>query len=83
MNKKILKNLGMILIVAAITSGVTYSYFSNPAKVKGNNFTAGSADLKIKMPENGCPDWSDSCPGKSWTNLYPGWHDSYNVYLKM
>lgn len=82
MNKKILKNLAMILIVAAVAAGITYSYFSNPAKVEGNNFSTGDADLKIKMPNDSCPDWADSCPGKTWTALYPGWSDSYEVYLR-
>ena len=82
MKKSILKNLAMIIVVAAIASGVTYSLFLDPAKVEGNNFTTGSADLKIKMPNDGCPDWSDSCPGKTWTALYPGWNDSYEVYLR-
>lgn len=82
MNKKILRNFATIIIVAAVASGVTYSFFSDPAKVIGNNFTTGSADLKIKMPNDGCPDWSDSCAGKTWTALYPGWNDSFEVYLK-
>ena len=82
MNKNVLKNIAMILAVVAITAGATYSYFSNPAKVQGNNFSTGNADLKIKMPGNNCPDWSDNCAGKTWSSLYPGWHDSYEVYLK-
>lgn len=82
MNKKILKNLGIIFAVAAIASGITYAYFANPAKVQGNSFTTGNADLKIKMPNDGCPDWSDNCAGKTWSALYPGWHDSYEVFLK-
>lgn len=82
MNKSIIRNLATIIIVAAVASGVTYSYLSNPAKVEGNSFTTGSADLKIKMPNDGCPDWSNSCPGKNWTALYPGWNDSFDVYLK-
>ena len=80
--KKILANLSVIIITAAIAVAGTYALFSDKAKSEGNNFSTGNADLKIKMPDTGCNSWSDSCPGKTWTGLYPGWSNSYNVYLK-
>ena len=82
MNKRILISLSVIGVVAAIAIGGTVAYFSDVAKSEGNTFSTGNADLKIKMPDTGCNDWSDSCPGKVWSGLYPGWHNSYNVYLK-
>ncbi len=80
MNKKILISISIIGIVAAIGIGGTWAYFSNSAVSQGNTFSAGNADLKIR--NNPAQPWADSYGGAAWTNLYPGWSDSYNVYLK-
>ena len=80
--KKILVNLSIIVITAVIAVVGTYALLHDEAKSEGNRFSTGNADLKIKIPDTGCNDWSDSCSGKTWGNLYPGWSNSYNVYLK-
>lgn len=72
----------MILGTAVIVASATYAVFHDTATVSGNTFSSGDADLKIKMPAEGCADWSDSCSGVSWSGVYPGWNKSYNLYLK-
>lgn len=72
----------MVLGTAVIVAGATYAVFHDTATVSGNTFSSGDADLKIKMPAEGCADWSDSCSGVSWSGVYPGWNKSYNLYLK-
>lgn len=73
----------MVLGTAVIVAGATYAVFHDTATVSGNTFSTGDSDLiKIKMPDNGCNNWSDSCTGVSWSGLYPGWNKSYNLYLK-
>ena len=80
--KKILVNLSIIAITAIIAVVGTYALLHDKARSEGNSFSTGNADLKIKIPDTGCSDWSNSCPGKTWGSLYPGWSNSYNVYLK-
>lgn len=80
--KKIFFSSLVIGVSAIIIVGGTIAYFSDTAMSEGNTFSTGNADLKIRMPDTECDSWSDSCPGKIWTGLYPGWSDSYNVYLK-
>lgn len=81
--KKIIFSFGIIGIVSAIAIGGTIAYFSDLAKLKGNTFSTGNADLKIKSVDlENCENWKDSCTGKTWQNLYPGWSDSYKIWLK-
>ncbi|MFA4818106.1 MAG: hypothetical protein WC608_05330 [Parcubacteria group bacterium] len=83
MNKgKILKSVFVIVGAAAIAATVSYAVFQDQSKVLGTTFSSGDADLKIKMPDNGCVEWSDNCSGVSWSGIYPGWNQSYNLYLK-
>ncbi|MEO0190927.1 MAG: MopE-related protein, partial [candidate division WOR-3 bacterium] len=83
MNKKIIISLSVIGVVSAILIGGTIAYFSDVAKSEGNTFSTGNADLKIKSSDlENCDTWKDSCTGKTWQNLYPGWFDSYRIWLK-
>jgi len=83
MSKKILISLSIIAAVAAIVVGGTIAYFSDVAKSQGNTFATGNADLKIKSTDlENCDTWKDSCTGKTWEGLYPGWSDSYKIWLK-
>ncbi|MFH1366446.1 MAG: LamG-like jellyroll fold domain-containing protein [Patescibacteria group bacterium] len=80
-NGKIAKS---VLVIAVVLSavGITYALFSDRASTEANALSSSSVDLKIKLPATDCNDWSDTCPGKQWASVYPGWQDSYEVYLK-
>jgi len=83
MSKKILISLSITSVVAVIVIGGTIAYFSDMVKSQGNTFAAGNADLKIKSTDlEDCDTWKDSCTGKQWEGLYPGWSDSYKIWLK-
>jgi len=83
MSKRILISLSIIGIAAAIVISGTIAYFSDMAVSEGNTFAAGNADLKIKSTDlEDCETWEDSCTGKQWQGLYPGWSDSYKIWLK-
>ncbi|OQX50332.1 hypothetical protein B5M47_03910 [candidate division CPR3 bacterium 4484_211] len=83
MSKRILTSLSIIGVVAAIVIGGTIAYFSDMVATEGNTFAAGNADLKIKSTDlENCDTWKDSCTGKQWQGLYPGWSDSYKIWLK-
>lgn len=72
----------MILGVAVIVAGAAYAVSQDVSRVSGNTFSSGNGDLKIKMPANGCADWSDDCSGLTWSGIFPGWNLSYDVYFK-
>lgn len=58
--KKILKSLGIIAAVAAITGGATWAWDLQKEKITGVTFAAGSADLKIDAnPLSGSQSWQD------------------------
>jgi predicted ribosomally synthesized peptide with SipW-like signal peptide len=80
-HRKLFNSL-LVITVVLMTAGTTYALFHDRVASQANAFTSGNADLKIKMPDTNCNDWSDSCPGVNWTQLYPGWSNSYNVWLK-
>jgi len=83
MSKRILTSLSIVGVMAAIVIGGTIAYFSDMVVSEGNTFTTGNADLKIKSTDlENCDTWKDSCPGKIWEDLYPGWSDSYKIWLK-
>jgi len=83
MSKKILTSLSIIGVVAAIVIGGTIAYFSDMVATEGNTFATGNADLKIKSTDlENCDTWKDSCTGKTWEGLYPGWSNSYKIWLK-
>ena len=74
--------LSILAIIAAITlvGGATYAVFSNKVISGPNTFATGNADLKLRHRTDQA--WADSYGGANWDNLYPGWSDSYDVYLK-
>jgi len=78
--KRIYLSILAIVATVALVGGATYAVFSSKATSGPNTFATGNADLKLKH-QPGQP-WADSYGGASWSNLYPGWSDSYNVYLK-
>lgn len=58
--KNIFKSLLVVVAVAAVAGGATYSYFSDTATISGNTFTAGTMDLKIDQNVVGTNyDWVD------------------------
>jgi len=69
-----------IAATLALVGGATYAVFSDPATSGPNTFATGNADLQLRHQLN--QDWANSYGGSKWSNLYPGWTDSYNVYLK-
>jgi predicted ribosomally synthesized peptide with SipW-like signal peptide len=85
--------LSVLAIVAtlALVGGATYAIFSDPATSGPNTFATGNADLKIAIDtdkDGTQSDWSDKVTPwdqyqqENWQNLYPGWEDSYWIYLK-
>jgi len=78
--RKVYLSILAIVATVALVGGATYAAFTNAATSGPNTFATGNADLKLRhQPSQG---WADSYGGASWGNLYPGWSDSYNVYLK-
>jgi len=78
--KKIYLSLLAIITTVALVGGATYAAFTSQATSSHNTFTAGNANLQLKNEPT--QPWAASYGGASWGNLYPGWSDSYNVYLK-
>jgi len=78
--KKIYLSLLAIIATVALVGGATYAAFTNAATSGPNTFATGNADLKLRHQPGQA--WADSYGGANWGNLYPGWSDSYNVYLK-
>ena len=82
--------LSVLAIAAtlALVGGATYAVFSDPATSGPNTFATGNADLKIAIDTNkdgAMSAWDNlATPAfpERWTNLYPGWEDSYWIYLK-
>lgn len=82
--------LSVLAIAAtlALVGGATYALFSNPATSGPNTFATGNADLKIAIDTNkdgtksGWGDTATPAFSEKWANLYPGWEESYWVYLK-
>jgi predicted ribosomally synthesized peptide with SipW-like signal peptide len=86
--KKIYLSLLAIIATVALVGGATYAVFTNAATSGPNTFATGNADLKIAIDtdKDGVKsDWADSATPafpEGWTNLYPGWENSYWIYLK-
>lgn len=86
--KKIYLSILTIVTALALVSGATFALFSNKATSGPNTFATGNADLKIAIDtdKDGVKSaWDDSVTPafpERWTNLYPGWEDSYWIYLK-
>jgi len=84
--KRILFSILTVVAVAGLVGGATYAVFSNKATSGPNTFATGNADLKIDIDKNKNgvrdEDWQDDVDGISWSDLYPGWEDSYWIYLK-
>ena len=80
-----------VVAVASLVGGATYAFFSNKVTSGPNTFATGNADLKIAIDTNKDgvkSDWQDDVEPwdqymqDNWQDLYPGWEDSYWIYLK-
>ncbi len=90
--RKIYFSLTAILLVVGAVAGASYAVFSNSVTSGLNAFATGNADLKIKIDTNkdgtATSNWQDEVTPydqhvkDNWQNLYPGWEDTYWVYLK-
>lgn len=78
--KRIWLSILAIIVTMGIAAGVTYAVFTNAATSGPNTFATGNADLKLRHRES--QSWAGFYGGADWDNLYPGWSDSHNVYLK-
>jgi len=56
-------------------------YFYSYAESKEISLVAGEG-LQIKSLDIGCKNWSNSCKGFKFKNLYPGWKNAIQVSLK-
>jgi len=77
--KNIIKSLVVVVAVAAVASVATYAVWHSSASVTKNTFSVGNAALQISKDKS---DWGSSFAGTGFFNLYPGWSNSYNIYLK-
>ncbi|MEA3355224.1 MAG: SipW-dependent-type signal peptide-containing protein [Patescibacteria group bacterium] len=86
--KKILLSIFAITTIISLVAGAVYAAFSDKATSGPNTFATGNADLKIAIDtdkDGQKSAWDDSTTPafpERWTNLYPGWEDSYWIYLK-
>lgn len=86
--KKIWLSVLAIVVTVGIAAGVTYAVFTNTAASGPNTFATGNADLKIAIDtdKDGIKSaWGDSATPafpEGWEDLYPGWENSYWIYLK-
>lgn len=89
--KKIYLSILTIIITISLVGGATFAVFSNKATSGPNTFATGNADLKIAIDtdKDGVKSaWQDDVEPwnqymqDNWQNLYPGWEDSYWIYLK-
>jgi len=89
--KKVYLSILAIVATLSLVGGATYALFSSKATSGPNTFATGNADLKIAIDtdkDGTKSDWADKVTPweqyqqNNWQNLYPGWEDSYWVYLK-
>jgi predicted ribosomally synthesized peptide with SipW-like signal peptide len=78
---RILKHLIIIVLVAALSAGAVYAYFSSTARVKGATFSTGTANLLLAPVPEG-DHWTSSMTGMNFSGIYPGWTDKYWVFVK-
>lgn len=76
---KITKSLIIILAVVAIASAATYAIWTRTATATTNTFSTGTPDLQISLTGS---DFADSVAGLTTTDLYPGWSQDQDIYLK-
>lgn len=89
--RRIYLSVLLISIVLALVSGATYALFSDQAVSGPNVFATGNADLQISIDTdkdgvrsewaNEAHPW-DQYMQNNWRNLYPGWEDTYHIWLK-
>ena len=73
--KNILKSLLVVVAVAAVAGGATWSYFTSSATITGSAFTAGTLDLRVDSDPSGTNQiWEKSfaAPADFAANLFPG-----------
>lgn len=71
----ILKSLVIVVAVAAVAGGATWSYFSDTAAITGNTFSTGTLDLVIDSnPSSSVYTWSDGFanPVDPFAKVQPG-----------
>jgi predicted ribosomally synthesized peptide with SipW-like signal peptide len=73
--KNIIKSLLIIVAVAAVAGGVTYSYFFDEETSTGNTFTAGTLDLELTNGETSNAPFVIG-------NVVPGWEKVITYTVK-
>jgi predicted ribosomally synthesized peptide with SipW-like signal peptide len=84
MKKKIPYIIGLAIVTISLLAGITYSAFTDQAKVAGSTFSVGSANLMFLESLSMGTDpanYRDELPGPSFDNLGPGWQQDYLVKL--
>lgn len=79
MKKKMIKVLGLILILGA-AAGIAWAAFADKAEVLGSNFATGSADVKFIVDLAGGTEetnLADELSGPSFSNISPNWSEDY------
>jgi predicted ribosomally synthesized peptide with SipW-like signal peptide len=81
MNVKILKNLFVIAIVAALAAGGTYAWVNDQQSSTGNTYSSGDITLKLS---NNSTDWTDNVATTwNYTAMAPGGTPNVDkLYLK-
>lgn len=79
MKKNFLVYSVLFLFFCFLTTNA-YALFSSRAINQNNTISSGNATLQIK--NNPTDEWNSTTEGVGWTNLYPGWSNSFNIYFK-
>ena len=89
--RKIYWSILMISAALALVGSATYALFSDQAVSGPNVFATGNADLQISIDtdkDGTRSEWADEVHPwdqymeNNWRQLYPGWEDSYHLWLK-
>lgn len=89
--RRIYFSILLISTALALIGGATYALFSDQAVSGPNVFATGNADLQISLDtdKDGVrSEWAnevhpwDQYMQNNWRNLYPGWEDTYHLWLK-
>ena len=75
---RIIKSLAIILTLAVIAAGATYSFFGDEEKSTGNTFTAGAIDLKIDSQCSYNGQSSSECGTWALKDLIPASDQFFN-----
>lgn len=78
--KKVLVVFLVLFFCSILVANRVHALFSSRAVSSDNTISSGNAGLLIKNNIN--DDWDSTVDGVNWSNIYPGWSNSFNIYFK-